>query len=60
MKEANISMKLVMTKENRATPKRRIMDQTTLSALEIGEKSPKPIVERVVIAKYTHLIKLQT
>ena len=39
-----------------ATPNSSIMEQTSLSTLVLGTKSPKPQVERDVIAKYTEIM----
>ena len=50
-------MNLPIMKEKIATPKRSIMEHTSLSTLVFGTKSPKPQVDRDVIAKYTEIIQ---
>jgi hypothetical protein len=49
--EMRISMKFPIIYEKIATPTRRIIAQTPLSASLLGWKSPNPTVESVVNAK---------
>ena len=48
-------MNYPMIKENTATPTNNITHPTNRSTGDYGLKSPYPIVERVVIAKYQTL-----
>ena len=47
-----------MIKENTVTPNMRIREARRRSMELTGVKSPKPMVERVVIAKYQTLMSL--
>jgi hypothetical protein len=49
-------MKLPMSTENMATPSMSMPDPHNLSKLDLGVKSPKPTVAKVVNAKYSPMM----